>query len=135
MKERLMRFMVGRYGPDELFYGLSALYLALLLINLIFNSPVVYIIGIVIMFTAVGRSLSKNRAKRAKENRRYLELTAPVREKVKRYMARREQSADYFFKKCPSCKKTLRFPRVAGKHKAVCPNCKNAFEFTIKGGK
>ena len=86
--------MVGRYGPDELFYGLSALYLALLLINLIFNSPVVYIIGIVIMFTAVGRSLSKNRAKRAKENRRYLELTAPVREKVKRYMARREQSAE-----------------------------------------
>lgn len=36
------------------------------------------------------------------------------------------------YKKCPSCKKTLRLKRIVGAHTVRCPICKNSFEIKVK---
>ena len=135
MRERLMKFMEGRYGADTLFYMMTGLYLGLIVINIPLQSWTIHIIGLVIFAVTVLRSLSRNIEKRKKENDWVVARIRKLRANSARSRQIKEQSGEYYFKKCPGCKKTLRLPRVQGQHNTTCPACGKSFTMNIKKGK
>ncbi len=122
-KARLINFMRGRNGGDELMLMLTALYVAVMFINVFARSWILHIFGLAVFVFTVYRFLSKNLIKRQKENAAAVKMIARTKRYISAKKDRREQSKKYFFKRCPDCKKTLRLPRVKGKHKTKCPSC------------
>ena len=128
MREKLSRFMAGRYGMDQLNRFMSYAVLVLLLVNFILKSPVIYAVGIVLLVLIYLRTFSKNLEKRRRENAWYLRKTYAVTNGVKNWFDRLKQSRDYAFFRCPSCRAMLRVPRGKGKLRVTCRKCGNSFE-------
>ncbi len=133
---RMQRFMAGRNGADRLFYILTIAYVALMFLNVFLHSMILYFVGIGIFAAAAFRYFSRNTAKRQRENAKAEQAYYSAAAKVNKMKTRREQSRTYFFKRCPNCGKTLRLPRVKGKHGTKCPACGCKFSVRIiKGAK
>ena len=126
MREKLQRFMIGRYGMDELGRFLNAVSLVLLIVSLFVPllSPLVLALLVLIFF----RMFSRNRLKRTQENGAYLRL----RHKLKTWFAARVQrmkeSKTHRYYRCPSCRQSLRVPKGKGKIAITCPKCRKVFE-------
>ena len=133
-KEKLIRFMQGRYGMDELNKALNAAALIGLFASLIVSfasgtsragsivSTVLWIISIAIMGFALFRSFSRNIPARRAENEWYrLHIAAPFTKKKNEVKTRRAQAATHRFFKCPKCGQTVRVPKGKGKIKITCP--------------
>ncbi|MCD8094827.1 MAG: hypothetical protein LUE12_01695 [Ruminococcus sp.] len=144
---KLMQFMQGRYGMDEMFYVLAVIYIALMFVNMFVQSWLLQLLGLAVFVFAVYRFLSRNIAQRTKENGYALKLIGFFkggRRKAgrsfnsvqnKSFYKRYAQRNDYYFKRCPNCGKTLRLPRVKGKHGTRCPSCGCQFRVNIRRGK
>ena len=128
MREKLYRFMAGRYGMDQLSKFLCYAALVLLLVNFILKSTVIYVVGIALLVLIYLRTFSKKLEKRRRENAWYLRKTYAVTNGVKNWIDRLKQSKDYVFFRCPSCKAMLRVPRGKGKLRVTCRKCGNSFE-------
>lgn len=126
--------MQGRYGADELFYILTILYIVLMFINIFMRSWVIHIIGMVFFVLAIYRSMSRNTAKRYRENQKVMGFIDSVRGGFAGKKNRAEQNKTHYFKRCPNCGKTLRLPRVKGKHNTKCPACGCRFSVRILRG-
>ena len=72
-RERLMRFMSGRYGSDRLNQTLMWFCIGLAALNLIFRTPVLSVIGYAALIVLVFRMFSRDTARRAAENRKFLD--------------------------------------------------------------
>lgn len=131
-KNKLIRFMQGRYGADELFYLLTALYLILTLVNIFAHSWVIHIIGLVLFAMAVLRSLSRNIPARQRENSLVTGLMNKLGIKRKAPAHPQRDTVNFAYKKCPKCGKTLRLPRRKGKHSTKCPACGEEFSVKIR---
>ena len=131
MREKLQRFMNGRYGADELGKALNTLALVFLIISLFSGMlPVLsifYCAGIILMIYTCYRMFSKNVSKRYEENQKY--MTARYRAVTKREARKKRwaQRDTYRFFKCPDCKQTVRVPKGRGKICITCPKCKREF--------
>ena len=112
--ERVYRFMQGRNGPDDLYYLTSASSMILMLINVFVNSFVLTVIYASLFAYSIFRVLSRNVYKRRAE-----------------YDMWRDRKT-HIYKKCPSCKKTLRLPKIKGNHTVKCPCCQNRFDISVK---
>ena len=132
MRERIARFMAGRYGTDRLNRFLLISCAVFMLLAAIFRrSPVsllFWFLSLALIVTVYLRMLSRNRAKRAQENTRYLRACYNARNKLRMLKERWVQRKDYKFFTCPSCKTTLRVPRGKGKVNIVCRKCGNSFQ-------
>ncbi len=130
-REKLQRFMWGRYGIDGFYYGLFATYIFLWIaqgfvkINVV--KALMSIAGFVVLVYMIYRVFSKNIPARRKENERFMRAW----KKVKGYFVLQKNKIrdikHFTYKKCPACKSVLRLPRKKGKHNVVCPKCKNRF--------
>lgn len=129
MKEKLQRFMMGRYGNDRLNQCLMIIALVFLVIS-IFVPGMFYLIALGIMIYVYFRMLSRNIAKRSDENRWYLAREMKVRGFVQRKKNEFKQRKDYHIYKCPNCKQKLRVPRGRGQIVVRCRKC--GTEFTKK---
>lgn len=112
MKEKIMRFMYGRYGSDELNIVLliASVILSLLSpVNSIFRG-----LSMVCICYAIYRMFSKNIYKRRQENAKIVPYVSFLKAKFKN-----RGKAKIFM--CPRCKKTLRVPRGRGKININCP--------------
>ncbi len=135
-KNKLYRFMSGRYGSDTLnkvllwiYVGVVVVYtvaslfvkndLALSLMLLCYLLLTVTLI-VVIFF----RMFSRNTTKRRRENDRFCGFFRLRKNKFR-------DRKTHVYRKCPSCRAVLRLPRAKGKHAVICPRCKNRFE--VKG--
>ena len=103
MKEKFQRFMIGRYGVDEL--GKYSLYLtiALLILGLFVRSRFLNGVTFLIVLLLYFRMFSKNYAQRRKENDLFLKYKNQVVlffNKEKRMMQDRVKFHIYT---CPSC--------------------------------
>ena len=103
MKEKFQRFMIGRYGVDEL--GKYSLYLtiALLILGLFVRSRFLNGVTFLIVLLLYFRMFSKNYAQRRKENDLFLKYKNQVVlffNKEKRMMQDRVKFQIYT---CPSC--------------------------------
>ena len=130
MRERLIRFMSGRYGVDELNRFLQIFDLILLLLAVILRGTagkVLFPLAFALLAGVYYRMLSKDRYKRSRENAQYLHLRSRVTGWFAGLKTRWQQRKDYKFFTCPSCKTTLRVPRGKGKIEIVCRRCGSRF--------
>lgn len=132
MREKLQRFMMGRYGADELGKVLNIVALVLLVLSSFFAKiPVVYSLlywaGFVLLIYNVFRMFSKNISKRYEENQKYRTFRYRVVTKLEAKKKRWQQRKTYRFYKCPDCKQQVRVPKGRGKICITCPRCKHEF--------
>ena len=130
MRQKLMHFMIGRNGNDDLNRFLLGLDIVFILLAVIFRNAVARIfssLAIILLVWIYYRMFSKDLMRRNTENAKYLR----TREQVFGYFRLRKeqwvQRKEYKFFVCPACKATLRVPRGRGKIKIVCKKCGNSF--------
>lgn len=126
MREKLQRFMWGRYGNDNFNQFLMVCAMVLLVISLFLRGPF-YLLAVIVMIYAYYRMFSRNIAKRSAENQWYLRKSMKVRgwfQKKKREFAQRKQ---YHIYRCPRCKQKIRVPRGRGRIAITCRKCGNEF--------
>lgn len=127
MKEKLQRFMVGRYGADQL----SRVYLALTLIFLVLSMftkfmPLYWLALILLVYTYY-RMFSKNVSKMYAQNQKFLNRRYRLVAKWDAFKKRFAQRKEYRFFKCPTCKQRVRVPKGKGKICITCPRCHRDF--------
>ena len=83
MREKLRRFMIGRYGTDGLNQALSIASIVMLLISLLTRISLFTWLGLVLLILCDYRSLSRNISKRTEENYRYYTLKDRVEGKFR----------------------------------------------------
>ncbi len=128
LRERLMRFMYGRYGIDQLYYAMSALCFLLLIVNSFLRSPVLAIIMWLVLALTLSRALSKNIYKRRRENEAFMNLWNRAKKKKLFTVRRVKEIRSHRYHRCPHCKAMLRLPYKRGKHTVQCPRCNNEFK-------
>ncbi len=119
MKSGIRKFMQGRYGTDEL--NPVILWIGVIFVVLSILAPVLWLNRLLLVLSyacmgfAIFRSLSRNTARRYRENRRYLNLIGRVKDREHRYF------------RCPKCRQNVRVPKGKGKISITCPRCHEKF--------
>lgn len=126
MRERLQRFMWGRYGTDRLNQVLLICAFLSLLISFI-GGGFFYLLATVLMVYAYFRMFSRNVSKRALENQKYLRQEMKVRGFFTKKKKEWAQRKEYHIYKCPGCGQRVRIPRGKGKVEVHCPKCGKDF--------
>ena len=131
MKEKLIRFMQGRYGIDQLSKFLLITGLAVVLLSAFFGGPAVsmllYIFGWGVVIYCYFRIFSRNVQKRYAENQAYLMKTYKIRNWFQNQKNIWQQRKVYHIYTCPSCKQKIRIPKGKGKIEVRCPKCGTTF--------
>lgn len=126
VREKIYRFMQGRYGSDGLNRFLLVLALVLMILSML-GVPFSYLLGIVSMVYAYFRMFSRNIYKRQAENAVYLKYEYKVKQKIATWKRDMKQRKTHHIYKCPSCKQKIRIPRGRGKIEIRCPKCSRTF--------
>ncbi|MDD6307673.1 MAG: hypothetical protein PUA75_12210 [Clostridiales bacterium] len=131
MREKIQRFMMGRYGVDDLGRLLSGTVLGCLVISMFsFLVPVLaifYWIGIALMIYSFFRMFSRNTSKRYAENQKFLNWRYQGTVKRNQAKTRFAQRKIYRFYKCPQCSQKVRVPKGKGRICITCPKCRTEF--------
>ena len=130
-KERLARFMIGRYGIDRLYYFLMAVCFILIVINIFVSSIWISLIETLLIGYAIYRVMSKNIYKRQQENEKFTKIADKPKKFLNLQKCKNRDKATQVYKKCHSCKSNLRLPKEKGEHTVVCPCCKHRFSIKI----
>lgn len=121
-RDKLTRFMMGRYGQDQLGKFLNVTTLIVIGVSILLSfvskvaSYVLYIIALALMVYSYYRMFSKQIYKRAAENRKFMQ----IKELLK-------QTKTHRFYQCPKCKTKVRVPKGKGKICITCPKCHEKF--------
>ena len=140
LRDRLARFMQGRYGADELYYCLFFSSIVLTVISVFFRRlPAVYLIlyvlsGLLLAF-AVLRLFSRNIGRRRVENQKFLRCADKCRGRLRQLKNRITERQHHVFRHCKNCKAVLRLPKRRGRHWVNCPCCRHRFRVRILFGK
>lgn len=126
MKEKFIRFMQGRYGNDRLGQTLMLVAMFFLLLSF-FVGDYFYFISVAVLGYAYYRMLSRQIAKRAAENQKYLAFEWKVRSKVQKKKKEMQQRKTHRIYACPSCKQKIRVPKGRGKIAIRCQKCGTEF--------
>ena len=128
MRDKIYRFMQGRYGTDDFYKFLFWVALIGIVINWFFKSQLLSFVVTLILVYAMYRVLSKNHSARYAENQRYLQATAKIRywfDQQKKLMEERKYHHIYT---CPTCRQKIRTPKGKGKIMIRCPKCHHEFQ-------
>lgn len=129
MREKIQRFMMGRYGSDQLNRFLLIVSMVALVLSF-FTFRLFYWLGVIVLIYAYYRMMSRNYGKRSAENTKYLQMTYRLRGVVGRYKKMWSQRKTHRFFKCPSCKQQIRVPKGHGHIQITCPKCRMSFNKT-----
>ncbi|MBR6634135.1 MAG: hypothetical protein IKL41_00735 [Clostridia bacterium] len=131
MKEYLMkalawlrRFMMGRYGPDEL---TAAIIISGCVFTFLSNfRPLrfMYFIGMLVMAVAIWRTLSKNIDARTRERLWFLRVIEKPKAEFKLLSNKIRDRKTHRYFKCKNCGASLRVPKGRGKISVTCPKCR-----------
>ena len=131
-REKLTRFMSGRYGVDQLYYGLMAVYFVLLAVRTFIRSTPIDILMWAVLMGMILRPLSRNIRQRRIENEWFLKIWNPMKAKLALTIRRIKEFKTRRFRRCPHCKVVLRLPRKTGKHTVECPRCHHEFKVRVR---
>ena len=137
MKERLRRFMEGRYGADELNRFLTICGWVLLIAGFVLSGidnsgtriagSVLVALSWAFLVFSIFRTLSKKTRERASENYKYFVYKNKVLGWFRKLKGRWQDRKTHRYFRCPQCRATVRVPRGKGKIRITCPHCKNQF--------
>lgn len=130
MREKMMRFMQGRYGvygPDSLNRFLLGSALVAMLVSIFTGWDFLYLLALAGLIYAYFRMFSKNYTKRYAENQIFMQWTAGIRGFIGRQKNLLKQRKIYHIYKCPSCRQKIRIPKGKGKIAVRCPKCGTEF--------
>ena len=132
MKDRIIKFMQGRYGVDQLYRFLVSLSLLSLLLSMLLRkhaglSNLLTLTAFALLIWAMVRTMSRNVQKRYLENLHFMEKLGSVRQKLWMRKEKFTQRKDYKFFVCPTCKTNLRVPKGKGEIYITCSKCVNRF--------
>ena len=131
-RDKLSRFMYGRYGQDHLYYAGLIMSLILIIINSFVRNPIISALTWAVLILITFRVLSKNVYKRRLENEKFLKIWNPIKAKFSLSIRKIKERKTHCFHTCPSCKKVLRLPRKKGNHIVSCPCCHNDFNIKVR---
>jgi len=126
MREKIYRFMIGRYGSDRLNQFLLIVALFFMILSM-FGVPFCYLFGIAAMGYAYFRMLSRNIYKRRQEYFTYLRYETKIKQKLTVWKRDMKQRKTHHIYRCPSCKQKIRIPKGRGKVEIRCPKCSTTF--------
>ena len=127
MKEKLIRFMAGRYGFDSLGKATIIAALAAVVLASLFDVPVLSWLAWALIIYGYFRMFSRYILNRSAENQTYLAKTRRLRtwfSTQKNLLAQRKTHHIY---KCPTCRQKIRVPKGKGKIEIRCPKCQTRF--------
>ncbi|WP_124067350.1 hypothetical protein [Clostridium sp. E02] len=127
IKERLYRFMIGRYGTDKLGQFLIGAAFILLAAGFLTRIYWFELAAFFVLTVSYIRMFSKNIGKRLGENQRFERILFNGQEKYKKWRFKFQQFKKYHIYKCPKCGQKIRIPRGKGKLSIHCPKCKTDF--------
>ena len=127
MREKLRRFMIGRYGTDGLNQFLSIASPVLLLIAIVSRISLFTWLGVVLLGLYYYRMFSRNISKRTEENYKYYAVKDRIRNKFSGLKDQWDNRKLYHYYRCPQCRQKLRVPRGRGRIQISCPRCGTQF--------
>ena len=127
MREKIQRFMIGRYGADELAKAQSIAALVLLFLSMFSRLGIFYWLAIALMIYSTWRMFSKNISARYAENQKYLQMTSKFRLRFNKEKNLMKQRKTHHIYSCPGCGQKIRIPRGKGKIEIECPKCHTKF--------
>ena len=131
LRDKIARFMYGRYGTDTLYHCTYVVIFVLVIVNLFVSHIILPIIELILITWTLFRFFSKNIYKRQRENQLFLAFFRRIGSFFKLRKNKIKYRKTHVFRKCPTCKNQLRLPRQKGKHTVSCPCCKNRFDVKI----
>lgn len=130
-REWVARFMIGRYGNDQLNRFLFGLYFALWILSMLFGGWAGLIIDMLATAAAVWllfRMLSRNYTARQAENLWFLRWWTPTKKWFSHQFTRIKDVKRYRYRRCPGCKGMLRLPIKRGRRTVTCHHCRAQFQ-------
>lgn len=127
MKEKLIRFMQGRYGVDAFSKFILGLAFAFIILSMLFTGGFFSFLSTLLLIYCYFRIFSKNISKRYQENMVYLKYQNKVLSKFRKTQSEMKQRKTHHIYRCPSCKQKIRVPKGRGKIAIRCPKCNTEF--------
>lgn len=127
MRQRMMNFMRGRYGLDQLNIFIAGFIIFLMVLNLFFKNPIISILGFALIVYLYFRMFSRNITKRSDENTLYLKKTWKIRMRLRKEKGYMQLRKTHHIYRCPSCRQKIKIPRGRGKISIICPKCSKQF--------
>ena len=130
-RNTVARFMVGRYGNDQLNRFLFGAYIVLWLLSAFFEGLWGFLLSLLTTVAAVfllWRMLSRNIPRRQAENQRFLAWWYPVKRWCGQQVTRLRDIRRFRYRRCPSCRAMLRLPIKRGRRTVTCPRCHTQFK-------
>ena len=127
MKERMQRFMAGRYGNDQLNQFIFIVAIISMVLEIITRQSLFYTLTLVLLILAYVRVFSRNINKRYEENMNFLQKKDAILNKFRKQKYYAAQRRNYHIYTCPQCKQKIRIPKGKGKISITCPKCRTSF--------
>lgn len=127
MKEKVQRFMTGRYGFDDLSKACLILTVILMTASLFARNRFFYLAALLLLAYCYVRAFSRKIAKRQQENQKFCNLRYRRAIKWNQFKERQAQRKIYRLYRCPQCRQTVRVPKGRGKICITCPKCRTEF--------
>ena len=121
MREKMQRFMWGRYGTDRFNQFLMVCAMVCLLISF-FGGGVFYLVATAVMVYAYFRMFSRNLTQRRSENQKWVNWVWRLKSLSAGARARHTDKDHKYFT-CKTCKAICRVPVGKGNIVITCPRC------------
>lgn len=125
-REKMIRFMQGRYGMDDLGRFVMIVTLVCMVLSFLFRSSFLNMLVCVGLIYCYWRMLSRNISGRYQENQKFLEEKNRLLSARKNGFGRAKDHTSRIFK-CPTCGQKVRVPKGKGKISIHCPKCNTDF--------
>ena len=130
MREKLQRFMYGRYGSDELSKAMLIAMLVCAVLTWFTNGGLDTVLSVAmwaLLIYSYVRMFSKNHGKRWAENQKYLSFKNRILGRINKEKNYAQQRKTHRIYSCPGCKQKIRVPKGKGRIEISCPKCKTKF--------
>lgn len=127
MKEKILRFMYGRYGTDQLSKFMLVVSLILLIVSSFTGNAGLYILSVVLLVYMYFRMFSKNVRKRYEENMKYLKYHHRLKNFLNTFRRDMTIRKTHHIYRCPNCSQKIKIPRHKGRVAIKCPKCYTEF--------
>ncbi|MEF9945729.1 MAG: hypothetical protein RR869_00880 [Lachnospiraceae bacterium] len=128
MREKIQRFMSGRYGMDSFNKFLLGATLALCIFNMFIDNRLFSLLTGVLLVYIYIRMFSRDFGKRTQENARFMEYKNKLTGKFHSHQQNMADRKTNHIYTCPNCKQKIRIPKGKGRICISCPKCHTQFE-------